>query len=184
MKSAVFTVPTILEVLSREMRLRNYSPKTIKSYRSCIRELIRYLAPTHPRQVTTEPLKGFLLYLMEERGFAASSINQVINAIRFLFAELYLRPFHLGEIPRPRREKRLQVVLSEDEVGRILDSTENIKHRTILMVINSAGLRLGESVRLRPEDIDRERRLIHLRSAKGGEGPLHAAVGCSIERDR
>jgi integrase/recombinase XerD len=122
MMSAGAGKPTLLGVLSAAMRLRNYSQKTIKAYRSSIRELIRYVAPVHPREVTTEKLRQFLLYRMDEWRYAASSINQVINALRFLYVELYRLPVDLGEIPRPKREKRLPVVLSEEEVLRLLDS--------------------------------------------------------------
>lgn len=167
MKESERVKPALLEVLSREMRLRNYSHKTVKAYRSCIREYIRYLSPVHPRSATPEGTRQFLLYLIDDRGWGASSINQVINALRFLYVELYGMSLQLGEIPRPRREKQLPVVLSQEEVLRILGAVDNLKHRTILMLTYSAGLRVGEVVRLRLEDIDSERGVIHLRGAKG-----------------
>ncbi len=68
---------------------------------------------------------------------------------------------------RPRKDKKLPVILSQDEVARILTSIENMKHRAILMLVYSSGLRVGEVVRLKPEDIDGKRMLIHIRGAKG-----------------
>lgn len=87
--------------------------------------------------------------------------------MRFLYVELYKTPFAIGSIPRPQKESKLPVVLSQDEVLRIFEAVDNLKHKTILMLIYSAGLRVGESVRLKIEDIDGDRKLIHLRGAKG-----------------
>jgi site-specific recombinase XerD len=75
----------------------------------------------------------------------------------------------VSDLPRPKRERRLPEVLSEEEVRRIFDSVENLKHKTILMLTYSAGLRVGEVVRLRLSDLDEERKLIHLHKAKGAK---------------
>lgn len=159
----------LFETLRREMRLRNYSHKTFKGYQSCLRALVHYFQPRHPRDLSNSDLRDFLIYLIEEKEWAASTINQVINALRFLYVDLYKRTLELGELPRPRKERKLPEILSEDEVLRILQSVENLKHQTILMLIYSAGLRVGEVVRLRVTDIDKERMLIHLHRAKGAK---------------
>jgi site-specific recombinase XerD len=117
--------------------------------------------------LTGEDIRQYLLHLIEKKGFAASTVNQVFNALRFLYVELYSMPFRISEIPRPKSAKKLPIVLSQEEVVRILNAVENLKHKTLLMLIYSAGLRVGESVRLRIEDIDSGRKLIYLRSAKG-----------------
>ena len=71
------------------------------------------------------------------------------------------------EIKRPKKDKKLPVVLSQEEVSKILSSVENIKHKAILMLVYSSGLRVGEVVKLKPEDIDSNRKIIHIRGAKG-----------------
>jgi integrase len=71
------------------------------------------------------------------------------------------------EVKRPRKDKKLPVVMSQDEVARILSSVDNLKHKAILMLVYSAGLRVGEVVRLKSEDIDGKRMLIHIRDSKG-----------------
>ncbi|MFA4839248.1 MAG: tyrosine-type recombinase/integrase [Candidatus Neomarinimicrobiota bacterium] len=76
-------------------------------------------------------------------------------------------PFVIGGLPRPKKEKQLPVVLSQEEVVNIIDSVDNLKHKTLLMLIYSAGLRVGEAVRLKIEDVDSKRKLIYLKSAKG-----------------
>jgi integrase/recombinase XerD len=76
-------------------------------------------------------------------AFAVSTVNQVFNALRFLYVELYKMPFAIGNIPRPRKEKKLPTVLSQAEVLKILSTVDNLKHKTLLMLIYSAGLRVG-----------------------------------------
>lgn len=157
----------LFDVLQQELRLRNYSHKTIKSYRSCIRTFVNYFAPRHPKELTNEDIRKYLLHLIDVEKSTAGSVNQVLNAIRFLYVELYKRPLVLGDIPRPKKPKKLPVVLSQVEVQRILNVVENLKHRCLLMVTYSGGLRVGEVVRLKPENIDGARMVIHVQKAKG-----------------
>jgi site-specific recombinase XerD len=159
--------PGLLETVRRELRLRNYSPKTIKAYSSCLRSFVRHFARRHPRELSEQDIRGYLLHLLEAESLSPATVNQVFNALRFLYVELYRRPFMVGSIPRPEKEKRLPVVLSQEEVKGIFDAVRNPKHRLVLMVTYSAGLRVGEAVKLRPEDIDSTRNLIHVRGGKG-----------------
>jgi site-specific recombinase XerD len=107
------------------------------------------------------------LHLIEVKGRAAGTVNQVFNSLRFLYVELYKKPFVIGSLPRPRRESKLPDVLSENEVKKMFSTVRNLKHRTMLMLAYASGLRVSELVRLRVEDIDAERGLIHIRDAKG-----------------
>jgi len=159
--------PSLIEVLTQEMKLRNYSQKTIKSYKSCIRTYVRHIHPKHPREATDADIRAFLIYLVEGANYSSSTINQVINALRYLYVELYKRPMVVGDIPRPQKEKKLPNILSQGEVTRIFDAVENLKHRALLMVTYAGGLRVGEIVRLCIEDIDSERNMTHVRRAKG-----------------
>jgi integrase/recombinase XerD len=159
--------PGLFEVLSRELRLRNYSPKTIKAYKSIIRSFAHHFKPRHPRELTENDIRNYLLYLLEEKQSASSTVNQAFNALRFLYVDLYKMPFVIGSIPRPKKERKLPDVLDQEEVLKIFNAVDNLKHKTILMLIYSAGLRVGESVRLKIEDIDSKRKVIHLRGAKG-----------------
>lgn len=155
------------ETIRRDMRLRNYSHKTIKSYLSCLRNFVKYFHPKHPRNISSDEVRGYLLHLIEKEKWEASSINQLFNALRFLYVELYKMPFVIGSIPRPKKSRKLPDILSQEEVIKIFDSIENLKHQTILMLIYSAGLRIGEAVRIKSLDIDSKRKLIHIRNAKG-----------------
>ncbi len=164
---SVTTTATVLETLRRELMIRSYSVKTIKTYMSCVRSFEEYESPRPLGELCADDVREYLLYQIEERNLSAGTISQIINSLRFLFVEVYKRPFQIGEIERPRRAKKLPVVLSPEEVRSILEGLGNLKHRVMLMLVYSAGLRVGEVVKLRPEDIDSERKMIHVQSGKG-----------------
>jgi integrase/recombinase XerD len=155
-----------LRVFEEELRIRNYSPKTIKSYLGCLRLCEKFFKPRQLRDLSNEDLRRYFLHQINQK-LSAGTVNQTINALRFLYGEIYKRPIVLGDIQRPLKGRRLPVVLSLDEVKSIFDSLGNIKHRVMLMLTYSAGLRVGEVVHLKPEDIDSKRKLIHIHEGKG-----------------
>jgi len=155
------------EKVRQELRLRNYSHKTIKSYLSCLRSFVKYFSPKHPRQINEEEIRKYLLYLIEEKKLAAGTVNQVFNALRFLYVELYNTSFVISKLPRPMKEHKLPDVLNEEEVVRIFNAVSNLKHRTMLMLAYASGLRVSEVVSLKVEDFDIDRNMIHIRGAKG-----------------
>jgi site-specific recombinase XerD len=157
----------LFAVLREEMRLRNYSNKTYKAYKSHLLEFTRYISPRHPRELNEQEIRDYLLHLIHDRNFTSGTISQVISAMRFLYVELYKRPFAIAGIPRPLKGQKLPVVLSLNEVKSIFASLGNQKHRIMLMLVYSAGLRVGEVVRLKPEDIDSDRMMIHVHDGKG-----------------
>jgi site-specific recombinase XerD len=103
--------PGLFEILRQEMQLKGYSHETMKAYRSCIRAFVRYLQPKHPREASDADIREFLLHLVDNEDYAESTVNQVINALRYLYVELYQRPMALGDIPRPRKEQKLPDIL-------------------------------------------------------------------------
>src|SRR5713101_7498191 len=96
-----------MQEVKREMRLRNYSQKTIKSYISCLRTFVQFFGARDPRDLNGEEVRTFLLHLMDVEEFSAASINQMINAIRYYYVEYLKRPLVMGDMPRPRNEKKL-----------------------------------------------------------------------------
>ena len=159
--------PGLIQVLTNELRLRNYSPKTIKAYKSCVRSFVEYFLPRHPRDLDNEDIRSYFLYLLEERKHPAGTVNQVYNAIKFVYKELYQLPFVIERLPRPQKERKLPDVLSLHEIKRIFIQVSNTKHRVMLMMTYASGLRVSELVQLRIEDLDIQRGVIHVRSAKG-----------------
>lgn len=105
--------------------------------------------------------------MLEHEKLAPATVNQAYNAIRFLYCEVYKQPFSIRDIPRPQKVHILPSILSQEETLKILSCVDNLKHKTLLMLIYSAGLRIGESVNLRIRDIDSERKLIHIHAGKG-----------------
>lgn len=151
--------------LRRELVLKKYSPKTIKA---CIHYNRDFLQKSRkpPQQVTNDDIRDYLFHLAEERKLSTSTLNGAINALKFYYGTVLKRRF-IYEVKRPRKDKKLPVVLNGEEVAKILFAPSNIKHKAILMLTYSAGLRVGEVVKLKVEDIDRERKLIHIKEAKG-----------------
>lgn len=156
----------LFEECRSEMLLRGYSRKTVKSYLSWLRSLVNYFSPRHPRELDEKDIRNYLLHLIDEKRHAYATVNQAFNAIRFLYVEMYKREFVIEQIPRPKKGKSYPNVITLDEFKRMVDCTRNIKHRALLMVTYSGGLRLDEVVTLTIPDIDGERKLIFVKGGK------------------
>lgn len=156
-----------LSRLERELAIRKYSRKTSKSYLIYNRTLLFYTWKSAD-DINNEDIRDFLHHLASERKAAGATLNVATNAFRFFFGKV-LGKDHVFGIPRAHRARRLPNVLSRAEVKRILESPRNLKHRAILTLLYSAGLRLGEVVRLRLENLHFDRGLIYIRDAKGSK---------------
>ena len=152
---------------TEKLKVLRYSESTRRTYEACFEEFINFHHTKPPKELTEKDIMAFLRYLVEERGVSTSYQNQAINAIKFYYEKVLGWPRKVYYIERPRMEKTLPVVLSTQEVGRILGATANLKHRCMLMTAYSGGLRVGELLNLRPGDIDSDRMLINIRGGKG-----------------
>ncbi|MDH7526513.1 MAG: tyrosine-type recombinase/integrase [Peptococcaceae bacterium] len=114
-----------------------------------------------PRQI-----REYILFLVEKENVSRAYQNQAISALRFLYEKVLKIPLII-DVHRPMPEQRLPTVLNRSEVVRIFNSISNIKHKALLMLTYSGGLRVSEVVKLKLEDIDEERKMIHIREAKG-----------------
>ncbi len=119
-----------------------------------------------PQEIENEDIKRYLYYMVSQRKVATSTSNAIINALKLYYGEILKKNF-IYEVKRPKKDKKLPVVLSREEVRKILHATKNIKHKAILMLMYSGGLRVGEIIKLKPEDIDVNRKLIHIKASKG-----------------
>jgi integrase/recombinase XerD len=151
----------------KTLTLKNYSPNTIRTYRSMLQEFLVYYQKLDPIRITEEQIRDYLLYLIEERKVSISYQNQSINAIKFYYEKVLGRPVRTYFVQRPKKEKILPNVLSEQEVLLILNNTDNIKHKAILSLIYSAGLRRGELINMKINDIDSKRMYVIIRQGKG-----------------
>src|SRR5690606_21275215 len=145
-------VQAVLARMRDELRLRNYSRKTQRAYLGHAR---RFLADTSKAVDALEAAdpRAYIVALLD-RDLSRSHRDQAISAIRFLALHVLNRPELISDAPRPRKEKRLPAVLSGEEVRRVFAHVANVKHRALLMLIYSAGLRVSEAVRLKPADLD------------------------------
>jgi len=150
--------------LQKELSIRKYSRRTIKSYIRINRDFLLF-SGKRPEEIENKDVNEYLYYVVNQKKVAASTLNVVINALKFFYGEVLKKNF-IFEVKRPKKDKKLPIVLSKEEVKRILDVTTNIKHKAILMLMYSGGLRVGEIVRLKLEDIDAERGVIHIRGSK------------------
>ncbi|MHC1564756.1 MAG: tyrosine-type recombinase/integrase [Candidatus Syntropharchaeales archaeon] len=154
-----------LNKLEKELTARKYNPNTIEAYLHYNKDFLKFFRK-NPHEVENNDVKDYLFHLVEEKEVSTFTLNTAINALKFYYGEVLKRRF-VYEIRRPKKDKKLPVVLSREEVSRILSSVTNLKHRLILMLVYSAGLRVSEVVKLKLEDIDADRGLIHIKEAKG-----------------
>jgi len=144
-----------------------YSEKTIKSYKGLFEEFINYYHKIDINRIDESMITAFLRYLVIERKVSTSYQNQAINAVKFYYERVLGGQRKVYLVERPREEKRLPIVLSENEIVNLLKATENIKHKAILMLAYSAGLRLSELINVKITDIDSSRMQIRIEQAKG-----------------
>jgi site-specific recombinase XerD len=144
-----------------------YSPNTIKTYVSLFEELINHYPTMDIDKIDEAKIVAFSRYLVTDRKVSASYQNQAINAIKFYYERVLGGQRKLYFLERPNNEKTLPVVLNTQEIKQILDATENLKHKTILAVIYSAGLRINECIQLKISDIDSKRMQIRVHQSKG-----------------
>ena len=144
-----------------------YSKQTIKTYTSLFEEFINYFNKFDISNIDESKIKSFMRYLVTERKVSVSYQNQAINAVKFYYERILGGQRKVYYIDRPRRERTLPTVLSEEEVIQILNAVENVKHKAILMTIYSAGLRISEAINLKIKDIDLTRMQIRVEQGKG-----------------
>jgi len=156
----------LLDRTRRKLLLRGYSPRTRRAYLGHVRGYLRTLAAA-PGEDAVESMQAFLVHRIEHDDISRTLHSQAVSALRFFAGHVLGLDDAVEAIVRPRRERHLPVVLSRDEVRRLLAAIDNPKHRAIVHLVYAAGLRVSEVARLRTEDLDPDRGLIHVRASKG-----------------
>jgi len=157
---------SLINTFEQELKLRGYTHKTRKNYLGHLERFEKYIGK-NLLSVTEKDIKEYLLLIIDEKDMSFSYGSQAVSSLKFFYGEILKKTAITQHIPRPRKEKKLPSVLSKEEVIKLLDSVENLKHKAILYLVYSAGLRVGEVIRLRIEDIDSKRMLIHVKQGKG-----------------
>lgn len=151
-----------------KLELKRYANNTVKTYVSCFEAFINHYRDIEPDNINEKDIRAYLQKLIQE-GSSNSYINQAINAIKFYYEVVMEMPNRFYGMERPRVEEKLPKVLSKEEVLSVIAHTNNIKHKCIVGLLYSAGLRRNELLNLMPEDIDGKRMTIKVRSGKGNK---------------
>jgi len=151
------------EICNQKMKYLNYSDMTIKSYLFYIQQFLENAKVSPTRLTSTD----FQSYLDNYKFTSISQQNQVINSIRFLYKFGLDKKYDKVSFKRPKSEKKLPRVIDGEFIKEKLNNIDNLKHKSILSLTYSVGLRLSEIIKLKIEDIDSKRMLIHIKNAKG-----------------
>lgn len=151
-----------------DMQIRNLSKATQKRYLYRVAAFSKYFRRS-PEQLGPEEIRRYQVYLLNDKKLSSSTLNVTVCALRFLYKVTLKRNWDLDRIPHARREKKLPVVLSPEEVVQFLQAVKSMKYRTILVTAYSAGLRVSEVTRLKVRDIDSRRMIIRVEQGKGGK---------------
>ena len=155
-----------LEELVKHLILKAYSPNTIKTYKNEFMQLLLVLEEKKVQQLTTEQLKRYLLWCIAN-GLTENSVHSRMNALKFYFEQVLKHDKLFFEIPRPKKPLILPKVISEEKIIKGLLKIENLKHKTLLLLAYSAGLRVSEVISLQITDINSDRMQININRAKG-----------------
>lgn len=149
-----------------KLELKRYANNTVKTYVQCFEKFINAQKETDLLRINEQDVQLYLQQMIQEKK-SNSYVNQMINSIKFYYEVVKQMPNRFYSIDRPFKEHTLPKVLSKQEVKDIIDATSCIKHKCILSLMYSSGLRIGELLALKPEDIDSKRMLVRVNQGKG-----------------
>ncbi|HEY3402730.1 MAG TPA: site-specific tyrosine recombinase/integron integrase [Ohtaekwangia sp.] len=157
------------EVYTETLRRLRYSDTTVKNYTIQFQKFLEFIAPLTVGEITQEMVIRYLQHLVDDRGVSVSTQNQAVNAVKFYLEHVEKNERRVYFIDRPRKEYKLPTVLSVEEIEALLFHVTNRKHRFLLSLIYSSGLRISEVLNLRQQDIDIDRKVIVVRGGKGAK---------------
>ncbi len=152
-----------LERLQQE----RYSENTMKIYTHYFKDFVAEFSERNLAEITKEEINEYILRLIKEKNISPSQQNQRINAIKFFYEKVLAKEKQYYDIGRPRKERKLPDVLSKEEIRMMINATDNLKHKFLIVLIYSCGLRRSEAREMKPADIDIRRMLVKVRGAKG-----------------
>jgi site-specific recombinase XerD len=156
----------LIERLIKEMQFRNYSPRSVHSYSTVLTKLEKKIG-IPLEQITISQLKDYLHCEFIDKKHSTSIINQCISAYKILQVDILGREWEPVRLKRPRVEKRLPLILSQSEVESLISATKNLKHKALLMLAYSSGMRRMEIQNILPSAIDSARMQVHVVQGKG-----------------
>lgn len=168
------------ERMIEDMQLRNFSPKTQRSYVHYVAHFAKYFH-RDPAELDLEAVRQYQLYLSQERKLSPQSVNTFVSAVQFLYLVTLDMPWEQRDFTRARVDHKLPVVPAPLEVQYFLENVTGIKHRAILLICYGAGLRISEAIALKPSDIDSHRMLLRVEHGKGGKDRYAMLSPCLLE---
>ena len=160
----------VIKKMKEDMRMRNFAKYTYDSYLGKTKDIMKYFGEKRLEEVTTEELREFLLkYLKEERKLADRSINYYNSIIRFIYEVTLDKVLNKKQLPMRKQKKEVYKVLTKEELSTFFNCIDNLKFKTIFMLVYGSGLRIGEVANLRVEDIDSKKMRIFVREGKGNK---------------
>jgi site-specific recombinase XerD len=151
-----------------DLQIRHYSNTTIRLYLHAVSAFAQHFGKP-PDQLGAEHIRLYQLFLAQEKQVSLSTFIQVVSALRFFYTHTLHQKVAIERIPFPRRERKLPLILSREEVKSLLQAPRNLRHRTMLAVLYGSGLRVAEAARLKVCDIDSPRNVLWVRLGKGSK---------------
>lgn len=155
------------ELVGKQLKLKGYSQNTQRVYLEHFKLFTDFYPQADPAELGSEEIQAYLLHLIDNKKLGISTQNQAINAIKFYYEKVLKQDRKVYYLERPFRERKLPSVLSQEEVVAIFEATGNLKHKVMLMLIYSAGMRRSELLNLTPGDLDFDRLTVRIRGGKG-----------------
>lgn len=156
-----------IEKFKQWLRSKRYSESTLTTYSEALKSFLVFYREKPIANITNEDVIVYNNEYILKNNLSASYQNQTVNAIKLFFKIIHDSKIIIEDIHRPKNAKKLPNVLSKEETFRLIELTNNIKHKTLLALIYSSGLRISEAINMKPKDIDSQRMLIHVKNAKG-----------------
>jgi site-specific recombinase XerD len=161
-------VTHLKKMMLEELQRRNYSQNTTRSYLQIVRDFARHFKRP-PDQLGPDEIRQYQVHLIQERKMGVRTVGHCTAALRFFFVKTLKRHYPVEEVPYPKQPRRLPIVLSQEEAVALINSAKNLYHRAMLMTLYSTGMRRAELCKLKVEDIDSKRMILHIRQGKGGK---------------
>lgn len=170
-----------IEAYSKWMKSRNYSENTINTYTNALIVFLKYYREKPVEELTNKDVVNFNVDYIKAKGYSVSMQNQTVNALKLFFTFSKGSKIEVEKIHRPRGEKKLPNVLSKEEVKTILNALTNLKHKAMLSLIYSCGLRSSELINLELTHVDSKRNLLIIKQAKGFKDRIAPLSNKTIE---
>jgi site-specific recombinase XerD len=160
------TISNIHQQTTTDLKLAGYSPRTVEAYSYHVKKFLEYYNK-EPKLITEDEIKQYFLFLKYKKKLSGSASSQAISGIKFMYQKALDMDFKVFGIVKNPRGKKLPVILTREEVGKVLNSIRMLRHKSCLALIYTCGLRLHEATSIAPCDIDSKRMVVHVKNGKG-----------------